>query len=133
MLLRRARLDDLSAISTLVERAYASYVERLRRKPAPMLDDYARKLRGAAELFVAHDGTVIAVIVLIPKEDHLLVENVAVEPSCQGRGVGRRLMALAEQRAVQLNLDEVRLYTNAAMSESALLPAARLCRSRSTS
>jgi len=64
------------------------------------------------------------VIVLIPGDDHLLVENVAVDPAMQGRGLGRELMAFAERRAAELELPELRLYTNQLMTENlALYPA----------
>ena len=46
------------------------------------------------------------------------MENLAVRPADQGRGVGRRLLTLAEQRARDLGLAELRLYTNAAMTEN---------------
>ena len=48
----------------------------------------------------------------------LLVENVAVARSAQGRGLGRRLLEHAEDQALRLGLPETRLYTNAAMTEN---------------
>lgn len=53
-----------------------------------------------------------ALIETIPEADHLLIENVAVAPRCQGRGLGRQSMAHAEQLAGSLGYREVRLYTN---------------------
>ena len=53
-----------------------------------------------------------AYIEMIPKDDHLLVENLTVAPAFQGRGLGQRLMAHAEQVAASLGYGEVRLYTN---------------------
>jgi GNAT superfamily N-acetyltransferase len=43
---------------------------------------------------------------------------VAVLPAAQGRGVGARLLALAEDRARALHVPEIWLYTNAAMTEN---------------
>jgi ribosomal protein S18 acetylase RimI-like enzyme len=114
---RPARPDDLPSIDKIVRRAYQRYVQRIGRKPAPMLDDYARKLNDATVL-VAEDGEVVGVIVLIAKPDHLLVENVAVQPSHQGQGIGRALLSAADRHAAELSLDELRLYTNAAMTEN---------------
>jgi ribosomal protein S18 acetylase RimI-like enzyme len=48
----------------------------------------------------------------------LLLENVAVLPTAQGRGIGSRLLALAEDQARGLRLCEIRLYTNEAMTEN---------------
>jgi ribosomal protein S18 acetylase RimI-like enzyme len=42
---------------------------------------------------------------------------VAVLPDVQGRGIGTRLLALAEDRARALHVPGIRLYTNAAMTE----------------
>ena len=39
-------------------------------------------------------------------------------PSAQRRGIGARLLELAEDRARQLRLGEIRLYTNEAMTEN---------------
>jgi ribosomal protein S18 acetylase RimI-like enzyme len=57
-------------------------------------------------------GGVEAVLELLPARDHLLVENVAVDPACQGRGLGRRMMGFAEAEARRRGLPEVRLYTD---------------------
>ena len=116
-LIRPARNEDVDAIERIVDRAYRHYVQRIGRKPAPMLDDYTVKVRDAVVL-VAEEREVIGVIVLIAKDDYLLVENVAVEPSHQGRGIGRALLAAAERHATDRGLTELRLYTNAAMTEN---------------
>ena len=41
-----------------------------------------------------------------------------VAPDVQGRGIGSRLLRLAEEQARARGLGEVRLYTNAAMTEN---------------
>jgi ribosomal protein S18 acetylase RimI-like enzyme len=46
------------------------------------------------------------------------LENLAVRPSWQGRGVGSRLLALTEDEARRQGLAEIRLYTNEAMTEN---------------
>ena len=53
-----------------------------------------------------------------PLAGYLLLENVAVLPAAQGRGIGGRLLGLAEQHARSLGLGEIRLYTNEAMTEN---------------
>ncbi len=58
------------------------------------------------------DGMLAALIETIREPDHLLVENVAVSPAFQGRGLGRKLMAHAETLARELGFDTIRLYTN---------------------
>ena len=67
------------------------------------------------------DGAIAGLLVLEAHDDHLLVENVAVEPSRQHQGIGRALLAFAEQRAAQLGLGELRLYTHVKMTENRAL------------
>jgi ribosomal protein S18 acetylase RimI-like enzyme len=92
-------------------------VPRIGRRPAPMDADYAGHVSEGA-VFVWDDDGIKGLLVLIPAADHLLIENVAVDPSLHGQGIGRRLMEFAEHRAEALGLDELRLYTNAAMTEN---------------
>lgn len=121
MPIRRAREEDTPTLGYLVERAYSRYVQRIGRRPAPMDDDYEERVR-EGEVFVAdEEGLLAGLIVLVPRGDHLRIENVAVEPDRQGRGVGRALLEHAEQYARERSLAEVRLYTNVAMVENLAL------------
>jgi GNAT superfamily N-acetyltransferase len=47
-------------------------------------------------------------IILISRPGYLLLENVAVLPAAQGRGIGARLLALAEDRARAFRVPEIR-------------------------
>ncbi len=83
-----------------------------------MGDDYAERV-GRGVVWVAEDlGQVVALIVLVEEEDHLLVENVAVEPARQSEGIGRMLLAFAEERARHAGLAKLRLYTHVLMAEN---------------
>jgi ribosomal protein S18 acetylase RimI-like enzyme len=109
---------DAAAVRACVRAAYAHYVERIGREPAPMTADYAALIE-AGEVWVARAGDGIAgVLVLRPQPPALLVENVAVAPERQGQGLGRRLMAFAEEHARAAGLAEVVLYTNERMTEN---------------
>ena len=115
---RVARLEDAAVIGDLVRGSYAKYVERLGREPAPMLEDYAALIE-AGEVWVLVEGEeVLGVLVMRAAEDHLFVDNVAVAPGHQGRGLGRELVAFAEERARREGLGEIRLYTNEKMWEN---------------
>ena len=61
---------------------------------------------------IEHGGDLVGLIETTPETDALLIVNVAVEPTSQGRGVGRRLMAYAEELARSRGLMRTRLYTN---------------------
>ena len=113
-----AALADAVAVRECVRAAYAHYVERIGREPAPMTADYPA-LIAAGEVWVMRAGEGIAgVLVLRPQPPALLVENVAVAPEHQGRGLGRALMEFAEEHARAEGLAEVVLYTNERMTEN---------------
>lgn len=118
VILRPSRRDDAAAMRELAEAAYQPYVARIGRRPAPMSADYAL-IAGAGSAWVAEQrGRLVGLLVLEPAEDHLLLDNLAVDPDAQGVGVGKRLLQLAEEQAQAQNLNEVRLYTNEAMTEN---------------
>lgn len=120
-MIRPAQVGDVPALEDIVERAYGVYVERIGRRPGPMDDDYGARVRSAeAEVFVAlaSGGAVAGLIVLESAPDHILIANVAVDPNFQGTGLGRALLAYAEEFAVDHGLDEVRLFTHVAMIEN---------------
>lgn len=80
--------------------------------------DYAARIRECRVDLIEQDGEIVGVIVLIPDKTSLLIENIAVDPAHQGCGIGRELLAHAETVASRLGVPELRLYTNAAMTEN---------------
>lgn len=119
--LRRAKATDAGAIRALTRQAYAKWVPLIGREPKPMTADYDAAVARHRFDLLSVDGTLAALIETIRQADHLLVENVAVAPSFQGRGLGRRLMAHAEALACELGLDTIRLYTNQRFAENIAL------------
>ncbi len=83
-----------------------------------MGDDHAARVEAGTAWVAEHDGQVIGLVVLLPKKDHLLLDNIAVDPRRAGQGHGRALLAFAEAHARKLGFAELRLYTNAAMHEN---------------
>jgi ribosomal protein S18 acetylase RimI-like enzyme len=114
-LLRPATAQDLRAIVMLVEAAYAPWVAVIGRRPGPMDDDYAARI-AAGEVLVAEEGDALAgLLVTEAHPGHLLIDNVAVAPAAQGRGLGPTLLAEAEREARRRGLALLRLYTHAKM------------------
>ncbi len=87
----------------------------------PMTADYAEAVRKHRFDLLYVEGKLAALIETIPKADHLLIENVAVLPPFQGRGLGRKLMAHAEKVAASFGLGEIKLYTNKLFAENVQL------------
>jgi len=101
-----------------VQRAYEPWVAVVGRRPAPMDDDYAHHI-AAGEVFVVEaGGAVAALAVLIDAPDHLLLDNVAVDPDHTGTGLGRRMIGFAEQEARRRGHAELRLFTNERMQRN---------------
>lgn len=110
--LRRAGDDDAPAITTLVRAAYEHYEPLIGRTPLPMLTDYAVAVREHLVWVVEDGARIVGVLELDLRDDHLWVENVAVAPDQQGRGLGRRLLRHAEDEARRHGLREIGLLTN---------------------
>jgi len=121
-MIRRACPADQPAVEQIVREAYAIYIDRIGKPPGPMLDDYAALIgAGAVHILEEPPGTVAAIIVLLPKADHLLLDNIAVRRDRQGQGLGRRLIAFAEAEARRLGFAELRLYTHQRMTKNIAL------------
>jgi len=114
--LRRATADDLPAIKAIIDAAYAKYLTRMDKQPAPMFRDYGPSVEDGTTWVVGSPAT--AVLTLYPRDGHLLVENVAIHPDAQGRGLGRALMEFAEQEAARGGFARMALVTHEAMTEN---------------
>ena len=121
-MIRPAGTADLAAVQSIVQEAYAVYIDRIGKPPGPMLDDYVALIKaGDVSILEAEDGMAAAIIVLLPRLDHLLLDNIAVRRDRQGQGLGRRLIAFAETEARRLGYCEIRLYTHQTMTENVAL------------
>ena len=115
--IRPAISGDAERIAALVARAYSKWIAVIGRPPKPMVADYRRAVAEHLVFVVegARSGGLAAIIELAPTPDHMLVENVAVDPIRQGQGLGRTLLGHAEAVARERGLTEMQLYTNALM------------------
>jgi GNAT superfamily N-acetyltransferase len=115
--IRPAVIGDADGVAALVARAYSKWIPVIGRPPKPMLADYRRAIAEHIVYVIedAQSAGLAAIVELVAAPDHMLVENVAVDPARQGQGLGRMLLAHAEVVARERQLPVMRLYTNALM------------------
>jgi ribosomal protein S18 acetylase RimI-like enzyme len=118
LVFQRAGPEDAEAVRALTDAAYAKWVPVIGRRPKPMNADHDHAVRAHIVELAYLDGEFAGLIELIPAPDHLLLENLAVAPAHQRKGLGRRLMAHVEALARARGVPMVRLYTNKAFSSN---------------
>lgn len=118
-MIRKAAPADLDDLCRCAERAYRKYVERIGKKPAPMVADFAAAIAdGTAFVSTDDSDRLTGFVVFYPQGEHMHLENVAVDPERQGQGIGAELIEYAERQARSAGFGRVELYTNARMTEN---------------
>jgi GNAT superfamily N-acetyltransferase len=114
--LRRAGPQDLAALVAFQHAAYARNRELLGVEPIPLLADY-RVVLAEREVWVVEGDTGLrAALIAEPRSGDLLIESIATDPSSEGKGLGRALLAAAETRAQELGCARLRLFTGAPLA-----------------
>jgi GNAT superfamily N-acetyltransferase len=107
---------DAGAVREITRAAYAKWIPVIGREPKPMTANYEQAVADHVIDLFEEGGRPIALIEVIPRPSHLLIENVAVLPDRHGKGIGGLLLKRADAIARSLGLSELRLYTNALFS-----------------
>jgi GNAT superfamily N-acetyltransferase len=118
---RSANGADPSKVAALVNAAYAHYVERIGILPRPMTDEYSEVIGNQQVTVAESHGTIVGVIVLTIEDEGFLVDNVAVDPSHRGKGLGKALLEFAEAEDRRAGFDSIYLYTHEKMTENLAL------------
>lgn len=117
--LHRAGSSEVSIVSEITNAAYCKYIPLIGREPQPMTANYDRMIGEGAEVWLLSLSKQPAgVLVLVEEPDCLLIYSVAIKPEYQNRGLGRRLLRLAEERAAANGHRLIRLYTNEKFEEN---------------
>jgi ribosomal protein S18 acetylase RimI-like enzyme len=116
-LIRKGDLLDIAAVETCINEAYASYIPRIGRRPASMDTDFKPLLRAGRVWIIELDRAIVGLMVLVEQPDSLEIRSIAVLPSHQRKGLGRRLMSHAEAVARGTGRSTLRLYTNVSIPE----------------
>src|SRR5260370_41796922 len=89
---RRATPADVGAVREITRAAYAKWIPAIGREPKPMTANYELAVADHVIDLFEESGRPIALIEVIPRPSHLLIENVAVLPDRHGKGVGGCLL-----------------------------------------
>ncbi len=119
--IRSAIGEDVAKVTALVNVAYVDYVERIGVVPRPMTDDYAEVIKNYRVTVAESHETIVGVIVLTVTDEGFLIDNVAVDPSHRGKGLGKALLEFAESEARRAGFDSIYLYTHEKMTENLAL------------
>lgn len=113
--IRLATSADYEAIVACVKAAFTPWIEIMGMKPIALTADYQAFLNRNIIHVVDGDraGEVAGLLVIYPLNDALYVDTIAVNPACQKHGIGRRLLAFAEQKARDAGFHKLTLVTNA--------------------
>ena len=112
MELRRAGPQDADRVRELTRKAYAKWCDVLGREPLPMTADYDHAVRHHVIDLAFIQSRLVGLVEMIPRRNDLLIENVCIDPALQGAGLGRSLIAHAEDETRRLGHGVIRLYTN---------------------
>lgn len=118
VLIRKATAADIAGVRACVDAAYALYIERIGKKPAPMLANHEQLVEDSVVFVAIVDGELAGTIAMWSNDDHWYIDTIAVTPEAQGTGVGAALLAHADAEALAAGHAEIRLYTNVNMVEN---------------
>jgi ribosomal protein S18 acetylase RimI-like enzyme len=118
---RAAKSKDAGIIRDVVRSAYAKWIPIIGREPRPMNADYELAVQEHQIDLMYIGSRMVGLIETILHDDHLWIENVAIAPNDQGKGLGRELLAHAERKAIGAGRGEVRLLTNVAFEANVAL------------
>jgi ribosomal protein S18 acetylase RimI-like enzyme len=111
--IRLAVPGDVDMVQRVSADAYIpAYMSVLGTIPKPATEDYRSRIERGEVWILGIEGELTGIVVLEENAEHLLIYSIAVKPDAQRKGYGRALLDFADQRAIELGLQEVRLYTN---------------------
>jgi ribosomal protein S18 acetylase RimI-like enzyme len=120
--LRRADTVDKEAVQRISADAYIpAYMAVLGTIPKPATEDYGERIEKGEVWILEVEGEPTGVAILEEYANHLMIYSIAVKPDAQRKGYGSTLLDFADQRAIELGLHQVRLYTNERMERNLTL------------
>ena len=119
--IRLAMTTDVPAIKLIARKSFERYVPLIGKLPAPMNAYFSgHVLKGT--VFIAQSekkrGSVPGYVIVLQRDGEWLLDNIAVSPDTQGRGVGSALIAACETFLQKRGVQRYHVYTNEAMDQN---------------
>ncbi|MGM4909674.1 GNAT family N-acetyltransferase [Rhizobium sp. 768_B6_N1_8] len=121
MTMRLATIADLPAVVALTTAAYQPYTDLFGCPPIPVTEDYKPRIEHGEVWLREADGAVAGLSVVERHVDHVMLFSIAVSPDFQGAGHGVAMLRWLEDKALEWETPEIRLYTNARMERNIAL------------
>lgn len=113
--IRRANVEDVAAVATLLHAAFASYEATYTPEgfaaTTPAADELARRLADGPTWVATRAGVIVGTVSATPRGDALYMRSMAVHPAAQGHGLARALLAQVEDFAIAQGASRIILST----------------------
>ena len=119
--IRLAMTTDVPAIKLIARKSFERYVPLIGKLPAPM-NAYFSGHALKETVFIAQSekkqGSVLGYAIVPQRDGEWLLDNIAVSPEAQGRGVGSALIAACKTFLQKRGVQRYHLHTNEAMEQN---------------
>src|SRR5688572_9661052 len=105
--LRSATSADAAKVTALVMASHGHYPEQIGMVPRPMTDHQVQVTTNVEARGAENYRAIVGMIVLAIGDDELRIDNVAVDPSYRGEGLGKALLKFVEAEARRAGFDSI--------------------------
>jgi GNAT superfamily N-acetyltransferase len=117
--IREATVEDSEGLRKCMQAAYAPYLGRMAGMRLPPIDvDYSSEIENYPVWLADSAGRIVGGLIMDFVGDRAWIANIAIDPACQGQGIGGRLIKFAEAKARQRQCAELHLATHVLLDEN---------------
>ena len=119
--IRLAMTTDVPAIKLIARKSFERYVPLIGKLPAPMNAYFSGHVLKGTVFIVQSEkkrGSVLGYAIVLHRDGEWLLDNIAVSPEAQGRGVGSALIAACKTFLQKRGVQRYHLHTDEAMEQN---------------